>query len=50
MGSIVRRALDWNNLRSPYRMGLYLRYNPLFRREVFRKQGMRFGLCEEPIP
>ena len=47
---IVRRALDWNNLRSPYRMALYLRYNPLFRREVFRKQGMRFGLCEGPIP
>ena len=45
VGSIIRRALDWRtNLRSPYRLGLYLRYNPLFRRETFKKQGMRFGL------
>ena len=44
-GSIIRRALDWRtNMRSPYRLGLYLRYNPLFRRETFKKHGMRFGL------
>ncbi len=45
VGSILRRALDWRtNLRSPYRMGLYFRYNPLFRRETFKKQGMRLGM------
>jgi hypothetical protein len=43
-GSIIFRACDWRYLRSPYRLGLYLRYNPLFRRETFKKQGMRFGL------
>ena len=43
-GSIILRACDWRYLRSPYRLGLYLRYNPLFRRETFKKQGMRFGL------
>lgn len=50
VGSIVRRAFDWNTLRSPYRMALYLRYNPLFRRETFKKQGMRFGLHQESVP
>jgi hypothetical protein len=25
-------------------MGVYLRYNPIFRKEVFKKHGMRFGL------
>ena len=25
-------------------LGAYLRYSTLFRREVFKKQGMRFGL------
>jgi hypothetical protein len=45
VGSILRRAMDWRTtLRSPYRLGLYFRYNPLFRRETFKKQGMRFGL------
>jgi radical SAM superfamily enzyme YgiQ (UPF0313 family) len=43
--SIVRRAFDFKtNMRSPYRLGVYLRYNPLFRKEVFKKQGMWFGL------
>jgi radical SAM superfamily enzyme YgiQ (UPF0313 family) len=46
--SILKRAFDFKtNLRSPYRFGVYLRYNPLFRREVFKKQGMRFGLNDE---
>lgn len=31
------------NLGSLYRMAVYWSYNPLFRREVFKKQGMRFG-------
>lgn len=44
IGSIVHRAFDFRtNMRSPYRLGAYLRFNPLFRREVFKKQGMRFG-------
>lgn len=43
-GSIVRRAFDFKtNMRSPYRLGLYLLYNPLFRKEVYKKHGMQFG-------
>jgi radical SAM superfamily enzyme YgiQ (UPF0313 family) len=42
--SILRRFLDpRTNMRTLYRMGVYWAYNPLFRREVFKKQGMRFG-------
>jgi hypothetical protein len=45
LSSIVRRAFDFKtNMRSPYRLGMYLHYNPLFRREVFKKQGLRLGL------
>lgn len=45
VGSIFRRALEpHTNLRTPYRFMTYLVYNPLFRKEVFKKQGMRFGL------
>ena len=45
IGSIVRRAFDFRtNLRSPVRLGVYLAYNPIFRKEVFKKQGMKFGL------
>ena len=45
VGSIVRRAIDFKtNMRSLYRFGVYLRYNPIFRKEVFKKHGMRFGL------
>ena len=48
IGSIIRRALDpKTNLRNPRRFGIYLTYNPLVRKEVFKKQGMRFGLSEE---
>ncbi len=47
-GSIFRRALEpHTNLRTPYRFMTYLIYNPLFRKEVFKKQGMRFGLKEK---
>lgn len=42
--SIIQRFLDpRTNMSSLYRMGVYWAYNPLFRREVFKKQGMRFG-------
>lgn len=45
VGSIVKRALEpRTNLRTPYRFLTYLIYNPLFRKEVFKKQGMRFGM------
>ncbi len=45
LGSIFWRAFDLKtNMRSLYRLGVYLRYNPIFRKETFKKQGMRFGL------
>ncbi|KAB3530510.1 B12-binding domain-containing radical SAM protein [Alkaliphilus serpentinus] len=45
--SIFKRALEpHTNLRNPYRFFTYLIYNPLFRKEVFKKQSMRFGLKE----
>lgn len=34
------------NLRNPVRFFTYILYNPVFRREVFEKQGMTFG-CKE---
>lgn len=47
-GSIFKRAFDMHtNMRTPYRFLTYLVYNPLFRKEVFKKQGMRFGLTNE---
>ncbi len=45
LGSIFWRTFDLKtNMRSLYRLGVYLRYNPIFRKETFKKQGMRFGL------
>jgi radical SAM superfamily enzyme YgiQ (UPF0313 family) len=45
MGSVIRRAFDLKtNMRSFYRLGVYLTYSLLFRKEVFKKHGMRFGL------
>ena len=42
--SIVRRALDLHtNLATPFRFATYVVYNPLFRREAFKRQGMRLG-------
>ena len=42
--SIFRRAFEpGTNMRTPYRFLTYLAYNPLFRREVFNKQGITFG-------
>jgi len=43
--SILARAFDLKtNMRSPLRLGIYAAYNPLFRKEVFKKQGLRLGL------
>ncbi|MBX3051802.1 MAG: B12-binding domain-containing radical SAM protein [Caldilineaceae bacterium] len=45
LGFLIRRAFDFKtNLRTLYKLGVYLRYSPIFRKEVFKKQGMRFGL------
>lgn len=45
MGFLLRRMFDFKtNMRTLYKLGVYLRYSPIFRREVFKKQGMRFGL------
>ncbi len=47
-GSIFTRAFEpRTNMRTPYRLMTYLVYNPLFRKEVFKKQGLRFGLNEK---
>lgn len=44
VGSIVTRALDRStNMSSLTRFALYLIYNPLFRREAFKRQGLRLG-------
>jgi len=43
--SIFKRAFDLKtNMRSLYKLGIYASYNPLFRKETFKKQGMKFGL------
>jgi hypothetical protein len=45
LGSIVHRAFDRaTNMSSPTRLGLYVLYNPLYRREAFKRQGLRLGL------
>jgi radical SAM superfamily enzyme YgiQ (UPF0313 family) len=45
--SVIYRLFEpRTNLRNPYRFFAYLAYNPVFRREVFEKQGMTFG-CKE---
>ncbi len=44
IGTIVKRAFDTKtNLRSPYRLAIYMLYNPLFRQETLKKHGMRLG-------
>jgi len=44
-GSLVHRALDFKtNMRNPVRFATYLQFNPIFRKEVFKKHGMRFGV------
>ncbi len=43
--SIFKRTFDFKtNMRNPLKLGVYLAYNPLFRKEVFKKQGLQFGL------
>lgn len=43
--SIIRRACDFKtNMRSLLRFSAFLSYAPLFRKEVYKKHGMRFGL------
>jgi radical SAM superfamily enzyme YgiQ (UPF0313 family) len=43
-GSILRRVLDpATNMASLERLAIYLAYNPVYRRESFKKQGMRLG-------
>lgn len=50
VGSIWSRVWDFNtHLSSPIRLGVYLKYNPLYGRESYRKQGMRLGLQSAPV-
>jgi hypothetical protein len=43
--SIFSRVWDFKtNLRNPYRLGVYLAYNPLFRQETLKKQNRRLGI------
>jgi hypothetical protein len=37
------------HLSSLYRLGVYLKYNPIYGREAIKKQGMMFGLKREGI-
>ncbi len=47
LGSVLYRLFEpRTNLRNPVRFFTYLIYNPVFRREVYEKQGMTFG-CQE---
>lgn len=47
-GSIIKRLLEpRTNLRTPYRLLTYLLYNPLFRKEVYKKQDMHLGVRDE---
>jgi radical SAM superfamily enzyme YgiQ (UPF0313 family) len=49
--SIVKRAFDLKtNMRSVLKLGIYALYAPLFRREAFKKQGMRLGMIDEAVP
>ena len=42
VGSIFSRVWDFKtNMRNPYRLGVYLVYNPIFRKETLKKQGIR---------
>ena len=46
--SIIYRAFDRKtNMSSLYRFATYCIYNPIFKKEVFKKQGMQFGFEEE---
>lgn len=44
-GAIIHRALDLRtNMRSLYRLAIYAVYSRLFRQEMFKRHGMKFGL------
>jgi len=46
--SIIYRATDLKtNMRTPYKFITYLIYNPLFRKEVYKKQNMILGNGDE---
>ncbi len=48
--SIFTRMWDFRtHLSSPTRLGVYLKYNPLYGREALRKQGMLFGLFRSSV-
>ena len=47
LGTILYRLFEpRTNLRNPIRFFAYIAYNPVFKKEVFEKQGMTFG-CKE---
>lgn len=47
ISSVIYRLFEpRTNMRNPIRFFTYIIYNPVFRREVFEKQGMTFG-CKE---
>jgi radical SAM superfamily enzyme YgiQ (UPF0313 family) len=49
-GSIFKRMWDFKtHLSSPYRLGVYLTYNPIYGREAYSKQGLSFGYRRESI-
>jgi hypothetical protein len=48
--AIFSRMWDFRtHMSSVTRLGVYLRYNPLYAKETFKKQGMRFGLFRDSI-
>lgn len=48
--AILRRMWDFDtHLHSLTRLGVFLRYNPLYAREAYRKQGMLFGLFRDSV-
>lgn len=48
--SIFYRSLDLKtNMRTPFKLMTYYAYNPLFRKEVFKKQGMILGTEKERV-
>lgn len=48
ISSVIYRLFEpRTNLRNPVRFFTYIIYNPVFRKEVFEKQGMTFGCLEK---
>ncbi len=49
--TIFKRMWDFKtHLSSPYRLGVYLGYNPIYGKEAYKKQGMLFGLSRKHSP